>query len=263
MDISNYLTYDLPIPYRNIKIYPVTVKDYYFFGAYSQCLTIDKNSIPDPQIISMTYLEYIYSVAENTKEKPYLIWLDRLLSLCLPEDESFKDPIVSLNTRYGWSKENPPKPIFIINEEVYTSEDFDNIKEIVAQQNMVELIDENISKDVRDSLEKAREFKRKQSKTKPASIEDYMVSLASVTGWTFDYIYTMSIRKFVKTIRRLDNLIHYKIYLTASMSGMTKFENTDFIIHWLSGLDEDDKYSDVSVDLQEMQDKVSLESAKQ
>jgi hypothetical protein len=260
MDISNYITYDLPVPYRNIKIYPVRVKDYALFSAYSQCLTIDKNSIPDPNIISMTYLEYIFSIAENQEEKPYLLLFDRLLSLCLPDDNSFEN-VMESGKRYGYSKETE-KPIFIIGEEIYTSEDFDNIKDIIAQQNMVELIDENISKEVRDSLERAREFKRKLSGIKPASTEDYIISIASVTGWTFEYIYSMSVRKFLKTIRRLDNLIHYKIYLGASLSGMVKFENTDFIIHWLSGLDEDDKYSDVSVDLQEMQDKVSLESAK-
>lgn len=262
MDISNYLTYDLPIPYRNMKIYPVTVKDYILFGTYSQCLTIDKNSIPDPQIISMTYLEYIYNIVQNTEEKPYLVWFDRLLGLCLPEDESFKDPITSLK-RYGWSKEEISKPIFIIDEDVYNSEDFEKIQAIIAQQNMVELIDENISKEVRDSLEKAREFKRKQSGSKLASTEDYIISLASATGWSFDYIYSMSVRKFIKTIRRLDNLIHYKIYLAASMSGLVQFEDKSFIKHWLTGLDDDEeKYSDVSVDLQEMQDKVSLESAK-
>lgn len=262
MDITNYITYDLPVPYKNIKIYPVLVKDYGVFSAYSQCLTIDKNSIPDPQVISMTTLEYIFNSANNPKEKPYLLFFDRLLELCLKEDKSFEDISKSVE-RYGYTKDESPKPVFIINEEVYTSEDFENIKEIIAQQNMVELIDENISKAVRDSLEEAKEFKRRQSKIKPASIEDYIISLAATTGWTFDYIYSISIRKLIKTVKRIDNLIHYKIYLGASMSGMTKFEDTSFIIHWLSGLDDDDKYSDVSIDLQEMQDKVSFGSAKQ
>jgi len=72
----------------------------------------------------------------------------------------------------------------------------------------------------------------------------------------------MTIRKFLKSIRRMDNLIHYKIYLAASMSGMVEFKDKSFIKHWLSQLDDENKYSDVSVDLDEIQDKVSLESAK-
>ncbi len=262
MDISNYITYDLPVPYRNIKLYPATVKDYNIFNAYSQCLTIDKNSIPDPRVISMTNLEYIFSTVNSSEGEPYLLWFDRLLGLCLKDEKSFEDMTQSLE-RYGYTKEASPKPVFAINEEIYTSEDFEVLKEIIAKQNMVELIDENISKEVRDSLEKAREFKRRLSGKKPATTEDYIISVAAVTGWTFEYIYAMSIRKFIKTIRRLDNLIHYKIYLNALLTGMSEFKDKSVIIPWLSNLDDDnEKYSDVSIDLQEMQDKVSFESAK-
>jgi len=72
----------------------------------------------------------------------------------------------------------------------------------------------------------------------------------------------MSVRKFINTIKRMDNLIHYKIYLAASMSGMVEFKDKSFIKHWLTGLEEDDKYGDVSINLDDMQNKVSLESAK-
>lgn len=260
MDILTYLTFDLPVLYKGLKIYPVTVKDYLFFSVYSQCLLIDKNSIPDPKIISMTNLEYIYyATKEDVEKNPYLFWFDRLLSLCLKDEPSFENIEESITTRYKYIE---GKPVFTIGEKDYTSEDFDELKDIIAKQNMVELIDENISKEVRDSLEKAREFKRKTSGTKAISFEDYMISLSVSTGWTLDYIYSMSIRKFLKSIRRMDNLIHYKIYLAASMSGMVEFKDKSFIKHWLSELDDENKYSDVSVDLDEIQDKVSLESAK-
>jgi hypothetical protein len=260
MNILNNITYDLPVDYRNIKIYPITMKDYLSFSAYSGCLLIDKNSIPDVKIIEMTELEYIYySSNKNMEEKPYLLYFDRLLSLCLKDDESFNDIKKSFE-RYGYDKEK--KPIFIIKEEIYKPEDFDNLKLIIAQQNEVELIDENISKEVRDSLEKARDFKKKLSGNKNISIEDYIISLSISTGWTFDYIYSMTIRKFLKSIRRMDNLIHYKIYLGASMSGMVEFKDKSFIKHWLSDLNDEDKYSDVSIDMQEMEDKISFESAK-
>ena len=115
---------------------------------------------------------------------------------------------------------------------------------------------------MRDSLEKAREYKRRLSKEKPASLEDYIISIAVATGWEMEYIYSMPIRKFQKTISRLDNYIHYKIYLAASMSGMVEFKDKSFIKHWLSNLDTKDKYSDVSVDLDALQNKISLGSAK-
>jgi hypothetical protein len=260
MDTTYYTTYDLPVVYKNIKLYPVTVKDYLLFNIYSQCLTIDKNSIPDPKIITMTYLEYIFrTTEENPIDYPYLIWFDRLLAMCLKEEDTFEKVEESLK-RYRYNDKG--KPYFTIREETYTPDDFNEIRTIIAEQNMVELIDENISKEVRDSMEKAREFKRKQSGETPASTEDYMISLSIATGFSLDYIYNMTIRKFIKSIRRADNLIHYKIYLASSMSGMVEFKDKSFIKHWLTGLENEDKYGDVTVDLQEVQDKVSFESAK-
>lgn len=260
MNIDIYTTYDLPVPYRGINIYPVLVKDYLLFNLYSGCLTIDKNSIPDPNIISMSYLEYIYyTTTKNPEETPYLFWLDRLLSLCIKEDESFLKVSDSIQ-RYGYNEKN--RPFFKIGENIFLSEDFDDIKEIIAQQNMVELVDENISKEVRDSLDKAREFKRKISGSKSTSVEDYIISLSLVTGWSLEYIYSLTIRKFLMSIKRADNLLHYKIYLNASMSGMVQFKDTSFIKHWLTNLDDSEKYGDVSIDLQEIEDKISFESAK-
>lgn len=260
MDITYYLTYDLPVPYKNIKIYPLKVTDYLLFNVYAQCLTIDKNSIPDPKIIQMTYLEYLYRLLlEDPIKNPYLIWFDRLLAMCLKDEEDFEDPQKSIK-RYEFNEKE--KPFFKINDEIYTSDDFEEIRTIIAQQNMLELIDENISKEVRDSLEEAREFKRRLAGEKPATTEEYITALSVATGWSIDYIYSLTIRKFVKSIKRMDTLIHYKIYLAASMSGMVEFKDKSFIKHWLVGLDDEDKYEDVTVDLEEIQGKVSFESAK-
>jgi hypothetical protein len=258
MDITYYTTYDLPIPYKGLLLYPVSVKDYLLFSSYAQCLSLDKNSIPDAKIIAMTYLDYLYHLT-GTNSSPYIIWLDRVLAFCLKDDKSFEDIKNSID-RYKLDEKS--KAFIIIGDKNYTGKDFLEMRSIICQQNMIELIDENVSKEVRDSLEEAREYKNKLNNSKPGSLEDYITSLATVTGWTLDYIYSMSIRKFIKCIRRMDNLIHYKIYLTASISGMVEFKDKSFIKHWLTDIEDGEKYGDVSVDLTEMQQKVSMESAK-
>lgn len=261
MDINYLITFDLPVPYKNVTIYPATVRDYGIFKVYEECFYLEKNSVPDPKIISMTELEYLYYLYQNNKKVPYLIWFDRVLSICLKDDKSFEDIQTSMK-RYKYDEKG--KPFFTIGEkeERYTAKDFAEIKKIICMQNLVELPDENISMEVRHSLELAKEYKRKISGDKPATLEDYIISLATITGWNFDYIYGMSIRKFIKCLKRLDNYIHYRIFLSASMSGMVEFKDKSFIKHWLSGLDDDDKYKDVSMDLSTVQDKISFESAK-
>ena len=260
MNIDYYITYDLPVPYKNIEIYPVTVKDYMMFNYYAQCFQLEKNVIPNAKIISMSNLEYLYYKTQEDMEKtPYLIWFDRALALTLQKEKSFETIEKSIS-RYELDERG--KPFFTINKEVYKPKDYEEIKSIICTQNLVELPDENISKKIRDSLENARKYKNKIQGTKPAPLEDYIISLSTVTGWTLEYIYSMSVRKFIKSIRRVDNYIHYKIYLSASMSGMVEFKDKSFIKHWLADIEETDKYKDVSVDLQEIQNKVSLESAK-
>jgi Holliday junction resolvase RusA-like endonuclease len=260
MNLDLYTVYDLPVPYKTIKIYPVLVKDYAPFFTYSECLTLDKNSIPDPRIISMSYLEYLFFCTKNDiNNTPYLLWLDRLLGICLKDDRSF-DSIEESIKRYNYDEKG--KPYIQIGEDLFYASDFEDIKKIICEQNMIELVDENIQKEVRDSLEKARAYKEKLSGTKAGSFEDYIISISVTTGWSFEYVYNMSVRKFTKSIRRLDNLIHYKIYLSATMSGMVEFKDKSFIKHWLTDLDSDSKFGDVEMNLDDVANKVSLESAK-
>jgi len=259
MNIDKYTTYDLPVPYKKILIYPVTVQDYFAFMTYAECLMTEKNFIPDIKVISMTELEYLYYATQQDMEKtPYILQFDRLLSLCLKEDKSFEKIEKSIE-RY---EEKNGKPFFIIGDEEYDSNDYAELKKIICEQNSLELPDPTISKEVRDSLEEARKYRQKITGTMPASFEDYMISFATATGWSLEYIYSMTVRKFIKSVRRLDNLIHYKIYLAASMSGMVEFKDKSFIKHWLTNIDDSDKYSDESMDLDTMKEKISMESAK-
>lgn len=259
MDLQGYLNFDLPIPYKKLLLYPILVKDYVSLSYYSLCLKTDKNSIPDAKFITMSELEYLYYVSQTENTVPYVLLIDRLLSLVLRDEDSFSDVSKSI-LRYKYTKNN--KPVFLIGEEEYTAKDFMEIKKIIAEQNDIELPDTNISKEVRNYLEKARDYRRKIHGEKPASLEDYIVSMSVATGWSMEYIYSMPIRKFQKAMSRLDNYIHYKIYLAASMSGMVEFKDKSFIKHWLTNLDAKDKYADVSVNLDALQSKISLESAK-
>ena len=260
MDLIKETTFDLPVKYKNLLLYPVRVRQISEFTVFSECLKTEKNNIPDANIIMMTELKYLYWATEQNEKTPYIYMLDRLLSLVLRDEDSFGDMLKSIS-RYKYTPDG--KPFFMIGDDKYDSKDYEKIKKIIAEQNMIDLPDENISKEVKDSLEKARRYKAKiHGGGAPASLEDYIIAVAISTGWSLEYIYDMTIRKFQKAMSRMDNLIHYKIYLTASLSGMVDFKDKSIIKHWLSNLDSKDKYSDVSVDLDALQGKISFESAK-
>ena len=241
-----YLFYDKPIPYKDLLIYPATMDRYLDFHFYITCLLLDKNSIPNPVVISMTYLQFLYYMASTT-ELPYLYMFKELLKMVLHID----------NDSDLWFGTDPNgKAIFRIKGVVYDSEDLDKITDIVFLQNSIEHIDDTIQKEVRDAMEKAKVYKMKQNEYKMCSLEDQMICVLISTALKFDDINKLTIRKFSKILERVDYKLHYEIYLSAEMSGMVKFKDENKIKHWMADLTKSDKYEDVKVDADEMHHKI-------
>lgn len=247
-------TFDQPVAYKELLFYPVKLREYYIFSATLTALMLEKTSDPDPiKTIPMTYLEYLFY--KNDGENNLIYLLDGLLRLTLGklDDENFK-------IKYGVGSDKRPQ--IEISEKKYDSHDFDNIRKIIANQNSISLPNEKIQKTVRDSLERARRYRQKLMGTKIADLEDQIVALSIYTGWSMDEIYDLTIRKFKKSIERADHIIHQQIYLQAEMGGMVKFKDKGVITGWLSNIEKEDEYSDVSLDLESLQSKVDFSDAK-
>lgn len=252
----NNFTFDIPITFKNITIYPATIQDYYSFYYFSQCLTIDKNADNNLdvneriKVIQMTYLDYLFYLAkENNLEylesNPNILWFIELLKIVT------KNKLLQVNL----SKLENGRACFYIENQLYTDEDFEQLKDIISEWNLVDLPDLSISKALRDKLTEAKNYRAKLSKQKPASLEDQIICAAIALGLPIESIYSMSIRKFTKLLKRIDAKIHYEIYLTASMSGMVKFKDDSFIKHWLSDLTED-RWADSKVSYDEVEKKI-------
>jgi hypothetical protein len=243
--------FDDTIEYKELELHPVRMRDYFIFHAVAECLMLEKNSIRDPieamKAIQMTYLEYLFYV---DKDKRLIGLFVGLLALVTgnKNNESFE-------IHYG--KDNSGMPFFRIGETVYNSQDFDALKGIISEQNMLDLPDETIQKDVREKMEETRRFKERIGKSKVAGLEDQMIALSLYSGMELYKIYDMSIRKFFLSIRRANHMVMSNIYLTASMSGMVTFKDKSVLKGWLADLENEDKYSDVTIGLDSMKDKIS------
>ena len=241
-----YLFYDKPIPYKELLIYPATMDRYLDFHFYITCLLLDKNSIPNPEVITMTYLQFMYYMASTT-ELPYLYMFKELLKMVLHID----------NDSDLWFGTDPNgKAIFKIKGIIYDSDDLNKITDIIFLQNSIEHIDDTIQKEVRDAMEKAMVYKMKQNEYKMCSLEDQMVCVLISTSLKFEDINKLTIRKFSKILERVDYKLHYEIYLSAEMSGMVKFKDENKLKHWMADLTKSDKYEDVKVDADEMHHKI-------
>ncbi len=255
MDYTRYTMFDDPIPYKNLLIYPVKLRDYRKFEFYFSCCVLEKNSISNnPELavkaISMTYLDYLYHISNEENKLMYL--LDGLLRLVLNDDDA---DIRQMKKDTG--------SYFEIRGQKFFSEEFNEIRNILAEQNLVELPDEKIQKSVRNALEEARRFKQKINKTRPAPFEEQMIALSLYSGLPLESIYNMTLRKFILSIQRANHMIMSDIYLNASMSGFVKFKNKDVLRGWLADIKDDDKYGDVTMGLDSITKKISGEEAKE
>ena len=242
-----YYTFDEPVPYKKLKIYPAKMKDYWLFNVLAEILVIDKNSIPDINVIQMSYLDYIFY--SHTEENYHIYKLDALLKMVLRDDE--------LEIKYAKDEKN--KTYLVIDDEIYDSGDFEEIRKIICDYNEIEMIDESISKEVRDKMREADRLRMKVNGNKMGSLEDQIVAIMISTSLSVDDVKELSIRKFSKILERADLKLHYEIYLSASMSGFVKFKDNSFIKHWLSGV-EKDKFAGRMVEYNEVKNKINFGS---
>lgn len=248
--VDMYCTFDNAFPYtgadgtkKPLLLHPVKMTDVLFFNYGVEALTVDKNNMPDLDIIQMPYLTFLLSQSNNEN-----LYAQKLLAL------------FSVVTRLGDKLEVLATPdnkkISIAKDgEVYTHREFDEIRYIICEQNKIDLPDEKMSSKLRDVLEQSRKHRQKFAKGKVASLEGQMVALSIGTGMSMQDIYEMTYRKFMEAVERFDRLLHYKIYVSASMSGFVKFEDKDVLTHWLIDKPKD-PFGDM-IPLEDFEKKVS------
>lgn len=226
----------------SLLIYPLKMFDYLRFYFSINCLMIDKNKIPNPKIISMSYLDFLlYLIKNDANGEYYAIMLCDLLNLCCGIEKE--------NIRYQIDEKGKGKLILsMVNEEATTDyiinkTDFDNIKNIILNQNIPDYDDTYIDPKVEEILKEAEEFLNKNKK-KMASLEDQIICVMLALNETDEEkIHNLTLRKFSKILQRYDYKLHYEIYKTAEMGGMVSFKQE--IDHWMSEI-SNKKYSNTN-----------------
>ena len=243
------LIYNKPVKYtENIILYPVTMNDIVAFQALSQSITVRKNStFHEKKIIKMTYLDFLlFAFGDEELEiqykiiglSQYFIYAIQLLQLCC------KDAEIKLNQQTGQ---------IVINGEVITPQVFDDLRRIIIIQNDIDFdIDEFLNYDTEQRLLKAQKDLDKDKDK--ANIEDYIDSLVIAMHTTEDRIMEMTIRKFWRYVKRYNLHENYTIMRTGECSGMVSFKEP--IKHWMVSLEEDDKYSNLKANEEEIRSKV-------
>lgn len=195
-----------------VTIYPIKLKDLGVYNWTKTLLEIDKNAIPDPEVISMSYLEYlvkrVFQEEEDGVDK--LVWL---FKLCLHED--------NINV----IEQDNQLRIVVLDENdtikaIVTSNELEFIGKIIISYNDPDYDDREISADVKEVVEQY--VKAKYGNTYVPPLEKVLAYVSSKTGKSFTELNEMYYREFslvYSSLREVDIWFGNKV-----LEASSKFE---------------------------------------
>lgn len=215
------LTFDLPIDYKGLSLYPVKMKDYYDF-TYSCCVFHQDKNAKGVEYISKTYLEFLIDVIQKDEieGQMYGIMLYKIFSLVLED--------TAIEIQYGTTEEG--KPFLKLKDVTLDSAELEELRDVIFGQNFANykyevILDPNLKKDMEEY------HKIISKKTHIASLEKQILAVQLGYSLTSDYIYNMPIRKFQLAFEVMEKKDTYLMLKQASLSGFVTFKGD--INHYL------------------------------
>lgn len=253
MDTEDLTTiWNEPTEFKGIKLYPITMKDSIEFSKCAGILTQRKNQIPDARVIAMSYLDFLFAC--DNKDHEVRNALEKLLGLVL-KNQIFEFIITELG--HG-IRVYPNQQIdsYYIDIDAY---DFEDIRKIILNQNLIEYNDEMISKEFQKELDKARKFVDKHSKEQLA-IKELIVAYHCASHDTYENIKNMNIQQFYMGLARFNKIKDCEMFGAAINTGMIQTQN-DKTINWLDHINMGEADSDVLMKDETKQTIKNLESS--
>lgn len=217
------LTFDDPIDYKGLSLYPVSIKKINKFLQSSSVLRIQKEYIPDKEIIKMSYLKFLMTNIDKEKEEYGESLTFDLLALCF----MICMRIEEISIRLFIDEDGKTK--LILNGVEIDENEFDYLRKLILYQNLPNYDDELMNPDLKNDLEEADKIKNGGEETE--DFEHLIANLVIGTGMNIDDVKNLPIRKFYIIGQVMDRKLHYSIYKQASVGGFVEFKQP--ITHYL------------------------------
>lgn len=273
-------TFDEPILYKGIYLYPITIKHYTIFKQVAEILTLNQMSEKDISLLGLPYLEYIYRKSESDESCYYSQMLLDVLRMCtkvnnitFSENEqgdifiNFLKPSSDYDELLGGYQELYQRYMECVNTDplsevgfalarqlmelreqmfdtyTFNATEFDELRHVICVQND---IDETLlDPEWEETLKEARKLIAKADHTGGLEFRDLLIALSYDLKKTPDELVNMSITTFDRYVEIMLRKESYGIAKSAEANG-AKFKKP--IEHWLRHYEPKGKYSDVVVD---------------
>lgn len=221
-----YFQNDEPCPYKlkcgyELKIKPISVKDWSIFSKSLEILQLHKNEINDIQVIQMSYLEYLVRVVLpcDNENLQYSQRLSKLFQYSMEEND----------TRI--TKDKDKICLILVDNDIIkakiTSKEFDEISKIVLFQNLKDYDNNEMSADIRQMIQDYYEVKYKNSYT--PNLEQQKTFVISKTGILMKDINEMTYRTFSQVYQ---NCLRSELYIGDKIiQGSYKYDVKEVVVH--------------------------------
>jgi hypothetical protein len=247
----------LPQEYKGILLYPLKMKDAKYKKLFFELLTYPKNTIAEKQIIKMSYLKFLIYVMPQAFELKNLRegFIDFIKYVTKENDVS----ILEKQTKEVIDSYDSFEANLKIGENIFTEMDFDNIREIILEQNglSIEYVDS-----YHPEFEKILIY---TSKKNTLSEEDEITIFCVLSGKSLNEVVEYSIYQFQRHLERLLLLEDYRLYqplLTSGQIELKKGKIEPYSIH----ISKKGRYDSILIDVDKFKDEnkelISPENSK-
>lgn len=279
------LAFDKPLKYKNLLLYPATLKYYSVFGLADECLDVSKIDEKNVRLLRLPYLEYMYEkslIDEGFKSRWNMLIC--ILNIVLTDDQPFdvlrkegkmyikvyqrSEKYELLNKEYTilqnefiklYKKDKNSSDIQKIanqmediRNKMYNiiligSEDFDNIRQLIMIQNDIKSqhYDAKTEKFLYEMKAKLQDT-RLSKKDNGADFEDLITVVAYSIGKEVSELENMTIRRFNRILNIVTNKDDYYMYKQLELSGAIKMKSD--LPHWINHYKPKGRFDDILVD---------------
>lgn len=218
-----YYANELPVPYilkcgTEIQIYPIKVKDWDLVKDNLSVLTIDKNKISDVNIISMSYLDFLYKLVSEKVEG-----IGDMLFTVLTYSLGKHD--------YSMKKLGDRNKTFLLIKDIdaqISSKEFDEIIEIILSYNLPNYDNRKMSSDIQQLIDDYYKLQN-GNRYRQATLEEQKVFVVLKSGISIQEINEMSYRIFSQVY---NTALDCDLYLSNKIiQSSQKYETKNEIVH--------------------------------
>lgn len=272
--VDKYVTLQKLVPLYNLQIKPVLVRDFFQFNNAKDVLNIEKNKIPNIEIIQMTYLRFLLTIMieQDGFKEDFLTIL--ALSLGVKYDATKRNPsfepneILTQQTRKdesevwinGWDvrfRLNDDKVVLCLydDEDLVEIDDaqFDDLRKVILFQNIYKYDDTEMSDDFRRVVEEYYRLKNKDIIL--PTLEDRLMAVCVSSAYKLEELYTMPLRLFDALLEYSVDKLEYQVNKLIVNLAQGKVEGLH-LSHWVYKTKKD-KYSEIFTDAQDLVKKVT------